>query len=406
MIMGSFDGKLIILGVSGGISAYRACELARLLVKDGAMVQTILTDYAAQFIGPLTFQALTGRPAEVGMGGRLAAAGMDHIDLGKTANLIVIAPTTANTLAKIANGLADNLLTTTVLASTCPVLLAPAMNVRMWENSITQDNVARLKLNRRFFWSGPQHGLLACNEEGVGKMEEPTVLWEIARSLLSNQDLIGKRFLVTAGPTREALDPVRFISNRSSGKMGYALASEARRRGAIVTLISGPTALARPWGVELLPVISAAEMAGAVKGKIAKCDVLVMVAAVADFRPKQEKKKKIKKENGVIQIDWERTEDILASLAKTHQRIIKVGFAAETENPVDSARSKLIKKKLDLVVANDVTESGSGFEVDTNKVYLVDKDSVKELPLLPKEATATCILDRVTRLLVEKLKSH
>ncbi len=404
--MGSFEGKLVVLGVSGGISAYRTCELARLLVKDGAVVQAILTDYAAQFVGPITFQALTGRPAEVGQGGRLAAAGMHHIDLGRDARLIVIAPTTANTLAKIANGLADNLLTTTVLASTCPVLLAPAMNVRMWENSITQENVARLKHNKRFYWAGPQTGLLACNEQGVGKMEEPLVIWEMARSLLAKQDLSGKRFLITAGPTREALDPVRFVSNRSSGKMGYALAAEARRRGAAVTLISGPTALPYPWGVTLQPVMSAAEMAKAVKAKLADCDVLMMVAAVADFRPQKIAQKKIKKEKGLSPITWEATEDILASLANTGKGILKVGFAAETENPIDLARSKLIQKKLNLVVANDVTAPGSGFEVDTNKVYLVEKDRDEKLPLLPKEAVANRILDRVLELIPKKSKKH
>jgi phosphopantothenoylcysteine decarboxylase/phosphopantothenate--cysteine ligase len=404
--VGSFDGKLVVLGVSGGISAYRSCELARLLVKDGAVVQAILTDYAAQFVGPLTFQALTGRPAEVGQGGRLVAAGMDHIDLGRTAELIVIAPTTANTLAKIAHGLADNLLTTTVLASTCPVLLAPAMNVRMWENTITQDTVARLKQNKRFYWAGPQRGLLACNEEGVGKMEEPVVIWEMARSLVADQDLRGKHFLITAGPTREALDPVRFVSNRSSGKMGYALASEARRRGAAVTLISGPTALPFPWGVTVQPVLSAAEMATAVKAKLAECDVLMMVAAVADFRARQVDQKKIKKEKGFSHIAWEPTEDILASLANAGKGIFKVGFAAETEHPIEMARAKLIKKKLNLVVANDVTAPGSGFEVDTNKVYLVEKDVALELPLLPKDAVAHRILDRIVELIASKSKNR
>ncbi len=404
--MGTFDGKLVVLGVSGGISAYRTCELARLLVKDGAVVQAILTDYAAQFVGPITFQALTGRPAEVGQGGRLAAAGMHHIDLGRDAQLIVIAPTTANTLAKIANGLADNLLTTTVLASTCPVLLAPAMNVRMWENSITQENVTRLKQNKRFYWAGPQPGLLACNEQGVGKMEEPLVIWEIARSLVAKHDLSGKRFLITAGPTREALDPVRFVSNRSSGKMGYALASEARRRGAAVTLISGPTALPYPWGVTVQPVMSAAEMAKAVKAKLADCEVLMMVAAVADFRPQKIAQKKIKKEKGLSYITWEATEDILASLANTRRGIFKVGFAAETENPIDLARSKLIQKKLNLVVANDVTAPGSGFEVDTNKVYLVEEDRDEELPLLAKEVVANRILDRIAELISTKSKKR
>jgi phosphopantothenoylcysteine decarboxylase / phosphopantothenate---cysteine ligase len=404
--VGTFDGKLVVLGVSGGIAAYRTCELARLLVKDGALVQVILTDYAAQFVGPLTFQALTGRPAEVGQGGRLAAAGMLHIDLAREAKLIVVAPVTANTLAKIANGLADNLLTTTVLASTCPVLLAPAMNVRMWENSITRDNVARLRRNERFHWAGPQHGLLACNEEGVGKMEEPLVIWEMARALVADQDLRGKRFLITAGPTREALDPVRFVSNRSSGKMGYALATEARRRGATVTLISGPTALPCPWGVTLQPVLSAAEMAAAVKSKLAECEVLMMVAAVSDFRPRKTDTKKIKKEKGLSHITWEDTEDILASLGKSGNAVFKVGFAAETENPVELARSKLKRKKLDLMVANDVTAPGSGFEVDTNKVYLVEKDRDQELPLLSKEAVANRILDRVVELISKKSKKR
>ena len=400
--MGLLDKKLIVLGVTGGIAAYRTCELARMLKKDGAEVQAILTGAAAEMVGPVTFQALTGRPAEVGRGGNLAASGMPHIDLGRDVDLIVIAPATANTLAKVSWGMADNLLTTTVLSSTCPVILAPAMNTRMWNNPLTRENVERLQRLERMILVGPGIGSLACGEEGPGRMEEPAVFFEAVRTVLSKKDLLAKRVLVTAGPTREPLDPVRYLSNRSSGKMGYALAAAAVRRGAKVTLISGPTGLEAPWGAKLVEVETADEMARAVSKHILKCDVLLMAAAVADFAPKESEKKKVKKGKAGSSMALKPTTDILAQAGKKKGKCLLVGFAAETGNPVPEAKRKLKSKKLDLVVANDVSLPDAGFDVDTNRVHLVDKKGVKKLPLMSKEEAAERILDRV----VKSCKKH
>jgi len=395
--MALLDGKFIVLGVTGGIAAYRTCELARMLVKEGAVVQAILTEAAAEMVGPVTFQALTGWPAEVGRGGNLAASGMAHIDLSRQADLIVIAPATANTLAKISRGLADNLLTTTVLASTCPVILAPAMNTRMWNNELTRENVERLQRIERMILVGPGTGSLACGDEGPGRMEEPAVIFEAVRTVLSKKDLSNQRVLVTAGPTREPLDPVRYLSNRSSGKMGYALAAAAVRRGAKVTLISGPTGIEPPWGAKVVFVETAAEMAREVSQHMAKCDVLLMAAAVADFAPKKSEKKKVKKTKAGPSIALEKTIDILDQAGKKRGKCLLVGFAAETGNPVPEAKRKLKAKKLDLVVANDVSLPDAGFDVDTNRVHLVDKKGAKKLPLLSKEEVAERILDRVVK---------
>jgi phosphopantothenoylcysteine decarboxylase/phosphopantothenate--cysteine ligase len=397
--MTALNKKLVVLGVSGGISAYRACELARLLVKQGATVQCLLTEYGAKFVGPLTFQAICGRPAEVGHGGRLANAGMDHIDLGRDANVLVVAPATANTLAKMAHGLADNLLTTTLLASTCPVVLAPAMNTRMWKNPITKENMARLGSRSRFFQVGPDSGSLACGEEGPGRMAEPEAILQAVLKVSSKQDLEGKKIVVSAGPTREALDPIRFLSNRSSGKMGFAVAAKAALRGARVTLVAGPCGLATPGFVQRISVSSAAEMAQAVFEHSQKADVIIMAAAVADFRPSFVSTQKIKKTDGDLQVQWERCEDILAALGRKKGGRILVGFAAETSDPLEAAKIKLEKKNLDLVVANDVTAEGAGFEVETNKVQLITPGSVDGLDLLPKKEVADRILDKVVSLL-------
>jgi phosphopantothenoylcysteine decarboxylase/phosphopantothenate--cysteine ligase len=402
--MGLLDRKFIVLGVTGGIAAYRTCELARLLTKDGAEVQAVLTEAAAGMVGPLTFQALTGRPAEVGRGGNLAASGMAHIDLARRADLIVIAPATANTLAKISWGMADNLLTTTVLSSTCPVILAPAMNTRMWDNPLTRENVERLQKHGRMILVGPTVGSLACGDEGAGRMEEPGVIFEAVRTVLSKKDLKGRRVLVTAGPTREPLDPVRYLSNRSSGKMGYAVAAAAVRRGAKVTLISGPTALEAPWGAQVVFVETAAEMARAVSKHLAKCDVLLMAAAVADFEPGKVAKKKVKKGQTGLSISLKPTIDILSQAGKKKGRCLLVGFAAETGDPVPEARRKLKAKKLDLVVANDVSLPDAGFDVDTNRVHLVEAKGAEELPLLSKEEVAERILDRAAGMLKRKRK--
>ncbi|HOX42759.1 MAG TPA: bifunctional phosphopantothenoylcysteine decarboxylase/phosphopantothenate--cysteine ligase CoaBC [Myxococcota bacterium] len=404
--MGVLEGKLVVLGVSGGIAAYRSCELARLLVKAGARVQAVLTDYAARLVGPLTFQALTGRPAEVGAGGALAQAGMDHIDLGRDAALLVVAPATANTLAKLACGLADNLLTTTVLASRAPVVLAPAMNTRMWENPLTQQNLARLLALPRFRAVGPGVGALACGEEGVGRMAEPEELLEAALAALSPQDLAGRRVLVSAGPTREPLDPVRYLSNRSSGRMGYALARVAARRGAEVVLVSGPTALQAPPGVRRVEVQTAAEMARAIRAEAGRADAVLMAAAVADFAPRRAAGEKLKKASGPPALELVPTQDILAGLGERRTRAgrprVLVGFAAETGDPRPAARDKLRRKRLDLVVGNDVNLPGAGFDVQTNRVHLVDEAGDEELPLLSKADTAARILDRVVALLARR----
>ena len=397
--MGAIDGKLVLLGVSGGIAAFRTCELARLLVREGATVQAVLTEYAARFVGPLTFQALTGRPAEIGLGGNLARAGMDHVELGREADLIVVAPATANTLAKIAHGLADNLLTTTVLASTCPVVLAPAMNTRMWQNPVTADNVRRLGGYDRFRLVGPALGSLACGEEGPGRMAEPGEILFAATSVLMPKDLAGHRLLVTAGPTREALDPVRFLTNRSSGRMGYALAEAAVLRGAEVVLVSGPTSLAPPAFVKLVPVVTAAEMAAAVTRHARWAQAVLMAAAVADFRPKKASAQKIAKADGGLEVQWVRTRDILASLGRRKEKPVLVGFAAQTGDPIPAARKKRKAKKLDLVVANDVSLPDAGFDVDTNRVHLVGPDGVESLDLMSKHEVADRILDRVAALL-------
>jgi phosphopantothenoylcysteine decarboxylase / phosphopantothenate---cysteine ligase len=402
--MGLLDSKFIVLGVSGGIAAYRSCELARLLVKDGARVQAVLTNAAAEMIGPVTFQALTGRPAEVGQGGSLAAAGMPHIDLGRDADLIVVAPATANSLAKFAAGLADNLLCATVLSSTCPVVLAPAMNTRMWENRITQANVSLLDQLERMIFVGPDSGSLACGEEGAGRMEDPLFLLEAVRAVLSKNDLEGRKVLVTAGPTREPLDPVRSLTNRSSGKMGYALAAAARRRGAKVVLVSGPSALTPPWGVKLVEVETAAQMAQAVEKNISRCNLVLMAAAVADFKPKTRAKQKIKKSKALGPIELTRTKDILAALGKKKNKPFLVGFAAETGDPVKSARQKLKIKRLDLIVANDISLPDAGFDVDTNRVHLVDSQASQEIELLSKDEVAERILDRVVKMMPKKRK--
>ncbi len=400
--MSALEGKLVVLGVTGGIAAFRTCELARLLVKEGATVQAVLTEYAARFVGPLTFQALTGRPAETGHGGSLALTGMDHVDLGRDADLFVVAPATANTLAKIAHGLADNLLTTAVLASTCPVVLAPAMNTRMWQNPVTVDNVRRLRGYDRFRLVGPAAGSLACGDTGPGRMAEPEEILFAAASALTTEDLAGRRLLVTAGPTREALDPVRFLSNRSSGRMGYALAEAAVLRGAEVVLVSGPTSLAPPFEVELVPVVTAAEMAAAVDRHARRAHAVLMAAAVADFRPRKTSEHKIAKADGGLDVQWVRTRDILASLGRKKKKPVLVGFAAQTGDPIPAARRKRAAKKLDLVVANDVSLPDAGFEADTNRVHLVGPDGVESLALMSKRAVADRILDRVAALLPGK----
>jgi phosphopantothenoylcysteine decarboxylase/phosphopantothenate--cysteine ligase len=382
--------KKIVLGVCGGIAAYKAAELVRLYVKAGAGVFVVMTEAARQFVTPLTFQTLSGNPVHGELFDLIQEREIGHISLAERADLVVVAPATANLVGKVASGIADDLLTTTLMATRAPVLFAPAMNSNMWDNPIYQHNQGKLqKLGYHFL--EPATGLLACGWEGKGKLPDPEVILAETRRLLSPLDLAGQTLLVTAGPTREELDPVRFLSNYSSGKMGYAIAGAAAERGARVLLVSGPTALAAPRGVEFHPVVSACQMQETVKELASSCSVVIMAAAVADYRPVVRSGRKIKKSAGDrLCLDLERNPDILAEL----------GFAAETEDLLSNARQKLTEKNLDLIVANDITREGAGFDVDTNIVRLLYRDGRdEEFPQMSKDDVAGMLLDRIAGLL-------
>ena len=392
-------GKTVILGVTGGIAVYKGVELLRLLVKAGATVHVVMTKAACEFVTPLTFQTLSGNPVHTELFNLITEQEIGHISLADRADLCIIAPATANFVGKLAHGIADDLLTTTIMATRAPVLLAPAMNVNMYENPIYQENEAKLQ-RHGYLFAAPVSGYLACGWEGKGKLQEPAVILEEAAKALTPQDMAGVKLLVTAGPTREAIDPVRYISNHSSGKMGYAIARAARLRGATVTLVSGPVALPAPAGVELVPVESAAQMQAAVLERSGSADVIIKAAAVADYRVAEPSSQKMKKKSAELQLSLVKNDDILAGLGKqkgTGQ--ILVGFAAETENLQENAALKLAAKNLDMIIANDVSAQGAGFNVDTNIVRILGRDgSCEELPLLPKETIADKILDRVLRL--------
>ncbi len=392
--------KKIVLGVCGGIAAYKAAELVRLYVKAGAEVFVIMTEAARQFVTPLTFQTLSGNPVHGELFDLVQEQEIGHISLADRADLIVVAPATANLVGKVASGIADDLLTTTLMASSAPVLFAPAMNSRMWENSIYQHNQRKLRRIGYHFLE-PEVGLLACGWEGKGKLPDPEVILAETRRLLSPRDLAGETLLVTAGPTREELDPVRFLSNYSSGKMGYAIARAAAERGARVLLVSGPTALAAPRGVEFHPVVSACQMQQSVMELAPSCSVVVMAAAVADYRPAARSARKIKKSAGDrLCLELERNPDILAGLGRLSGERLLVGFAAETEDLLSNARQKLTEKNLDLIVANDVTREGAGFDVDTNIVRLLYRDGMdEEFPQMSKDDVAGLLLDRIAGLL-------
>lgn len=394
-----FAGKQIVLGVTGSIAAFKAVALASELTKRGAVVDVIMTDAAKEFVGPLSFQAITHRPVHSEMFALLAEVEIGHISLGQRADVLVIAPATADVLARLAHGLADNLLLTTALATRAPILIAPAMEPLMYSHPATQANVARLR-----DWGAvvlePAEGRLASGRVGRGRMVEPSdIVAAIAAALSSRRDLAGRKVVVTAGPNHEPIDPVRYIGNRSSGKMGYALADAARARGARVTLISGPTALVPPSGVELVRVETALEMQRAVGSAVDGADVVIMAAAVADYRAETRADRKIKREErGDLTLKLVRNPDILAELAG--RPAFKVGFAAETNDLLENARGKLERKGAQMFVANDVLAPGSGFGTDTNQVTLLDwLGGVKTLPLMPKRAVADAILDRVLELL-------
>lgn len=392
-------GKTVLLGVTGGIAAYKAAYLASALVKLHADVEVIMTEHATKFITPLTFEQLTGHRCMVDTFDRNFSHQVEHISLAERTDLVLIAPATANVCAKLAHGLADDMLTTTVLACRCPKLVAPAMNTNMYENPVTQDNLHILK---KYGWEviKPASGRLACGAVGAGKLPEPEVLVQhILRAIALPHDLAGKRVLVTAGPTQESLDPVRYITNRSTGKMGYAIAKMAMLRGAEVTLISGPTALEKPPFMEVVDVQSARDMFEAVAERCTKVDFIFKAAAVADYTPAEYCDQKIKKSDDDLSISLSRTRDILGYLG-AHRREGQVicGFSMETQNMVKNSQAKLTKKKVDMICANNLKVAGAGFGVDTNVLTLITADGAEELPLMSKEAAAGCILDRAVAL--------
>lgn len=397
--MPGLQGKRILLGVSGSIAAYKVAEWARTMSKEEAVVTTVMTEAAARFVGPLTFATLTGNPVHEEMFAQEADKLMAHITLSRENDCILIAPATAQTIARLASGMADTLLASVVLAARVPVLLCPAMNTAMLQHPATQSNLARLR-DYGYRIVPSTTGKLACGETGDGHLPDWDAVREALLSLFAPSDLAGRKVLVTAGPTREAIDPARYLSNRSSGKMGYALARTAQRRGAEVTLVSGPVHLPVPPGVELVRVNSAKEMAAAVLERAALAQVVVKSAAVSDFRPRDYQAHKIKKKPEGLQLDLVKNLDILAELGK--KRVagqVLVGFAAESQDHAGEGRRKLLEKNVDMVVVNDILGARTGFDVETNQVTLVDRKGMQSLPLLSKEETANRIWDAVVDLL-------
>jgi phosphopantothenoylcysteine decarboxylase/phosphopantothenate--cysteine ligase len=396
------QGKKIVLGVTGSIAAYKAVELTREFIRKDASVRVIMTKNATEFITPLTFQTLSGNPVYIDMFSFLQEYHFAHISLAEYADIMVIAPATANVIGKIASGLADDLLTTAIMTTKSPVLVCPAMNTHMYENPVVRSNIARLA-EIGYLVMEPGYGILACSAEGSGRLPEVSDIVEEVESILSEKDLTGEKILITAGPTREPFDPVRFITNYSSGKMGYALANAARRRGAEVALISGPTTLAVPPGIAFVSVASAVEMRNAVMERMEGATIIIKAAAVADYRPAIRSGSKIKKRQGTLTLSLERNPDIIAEIGKIKGRRILVGFAVETENLVENAMVKLVEKNMDLIVANDVTQVGAGFGHDTNIIRILDREGGQmELPMMEKTVAADRILDRIRELVTEK----
>ena len=387
------SGKTVVLGITGSIAAYKAADIASKLVQAGARVEVVMTEPATRFITPLTLRSITGRPVVTGMWELASEFSIEHIALAEAADVVAIAPATADTIAKLACGMADDMLTCTVLATGAPVILAPAMNDNMLNNPITRENLAKLKA-RGFIIVEPEYGRLASGKMGAGRLANVEKIVNTIKQVLGKGgDLAGRRIVVTAGGTREAIDPVRYIGNRSSGKMGYALAEAARDRGAEVKLITTATSLPHPTGVEVIPVETALQMKQAVTDAVKDARALIMAAAVADYMPETAAKTKIKKESPSLTLKLVRTPDILAEVKGN---FIKVGFAAESEGIVANAQRKLKEKQLDLIVANDITDKDSGFGIDTNKVTIIDRDGkVEDLPLMSKREVAEKILDRV-----------
>ena len=394
--MENLQGKCVVLGVTGGIAAYKMASVASGLRKAGAEVHVIMTENARQFITPLTFETLTNNRCVVDTFARDFSYDVTHVSLAKAADLLLIAPATANVLAKLAHGIADDMLTTTVLAARCEKLAAPSMNTAMLENPITQDNLNTLR-KYGFQIIEPASGLLACQDTGSGKLPEPQVLLDwISRSLAREKTLAGMRVTVTAGPTQESLDPVRYLTNHSSGRMGYAIAREAMLRGARVTLISGRTALEPVPFVEMRPVTTAAEMLREVQEALPETEILIKAAAVADYRPAAVAEDKMKKRDGEMSIPLERTEDILGWVAQNRRPGQFIcGFSMETRDLLENSKAKLERKKLDMIVANNLKVAGAGFGVETNVVTLITRDGVTELPLMGKDQVAGRLLDAI-----------
>ena len=384
---------MIILGVTGGIACYKAVELVRLLVKADFKVRVIMTRGAMEFVTPLTFQTLSGHPVATETFDLTQESEIGHINLADNADLFVIAPATANVIGKIASGIADDLLTTVLMATQAPVLISPAMNIHMYENPILQENLRKLR-RIGYHIMEPADGYLACGYEGKGRLPDPEKILEEIEGLLKKKDLSGEKLLITAGPNREPLDPVRYISNRSSGKMGYALARAAVRRGAEVALVSGPTALEPPVGVRLIAVITAADMHEAILKEYGQCTAVIMAAAVSDYHAASVAEKKIKRGKGPIELRLEPNPDILKELGQNKHGKWLIGFAAETEDLAANAQTKLREKNLDIVIANNVAEAGSGFDGDTNIATIVDRTGVtRALPMMSKEELADRIYD-------------
>lgn len=392
-------GKHIVLGVSGSIAAFKIASLASMLAKKRADVTVIMTPNATNFINPITFEELTGNKCLVDTFDRNFQHSVEHVSLAKQTDVMLVAPASANVIAKAAHGIADDMLTTTLLACQCPKIFAPAMNTRMYHNPVVQDN---LKVLEKYGMEviTPATGYLACGDTGEGKMPEPEVLYEAVVKALTPKDMAGMRVLVTAGPTQEKFDPVRYISNHSTGKMGYAIARAAMLRDADVTLVSGKVSIPSPAGVNMVPVVSAADMAQAVKASAGEQDIIIKAAAVADYRPVVTADEKMKKKDGELTVALERTEDILAYLGahrKDDQFIC--GFSMETEHMLENSRAKLEKKNIDMIVANNLRQEGAGFGTDTNVVTLLTKEETLELPILSKEEVA----DRLLTFILHKL---
>lgn len=390
-------GKTVVLGVTGGIAAYKMPNVARMLKKMHCNVHVIMTQNATNFITATTFETLTGNKCLIDTFDRNFEFSVEHVAIAKQADLVLIAPATANVIGKIAGGIADDMLTTTVMACTCKILIAPAMNHNMYHNSIVQENIEKLK-RHGYEIIDPVCGMLANGDTGDGKLpSEETLVSYVVRELAHEKDLHGKKVLVTAGPTQEVIDPVRYITNHSTGKMGYALAEAAMLRGAEVTLISGPTAIEPPMFVNVIPIISAQEMFEKVATNATESDIIIKAAAVADYRPKEVCDEKIKKSDHDTEIELERTTDILAYLGKNKGKTFLCGFSMETENMLENSRRKLDKKNLDMIVANNLKDKGAGFGVDTNLITIITRDRELQLELMSKQDAANCILDEIIR---------